>query len=228
MISGTQSVDLYSSTGLSLDLVCFHLGWYQWAAGHLPKNLRLPIWNPTTTMKSWVWLVMPVSRRSRRRCRDAPISCYVQWQHGFTCVCSFVFSCIFTLKACRNSSCLKLLKLLKRHTTVQAYRKLAQKHHPDKNINRKRLKAVDLVLSLLLSPLPVTERSTSFEDDAILLWLISISKPPGSFTGVGFHVFWIIWVLSKEAAGGGRVQMYRGSVRSPDWPREEEELWPVR
>lgn len=26
MISGTQSVDLYSSTGLSLDLVCFHLG----------------------------------------------------------------------------------------------------------------------------------------------------------------------------------------------------------
>jgi hypothetical protein len=71
---------------------------------------------------------------------------------------------------------------------VQAYRKLAQKHHPDKNINRKRLKAVDLVLSLLLSPLPLTERSTSFED-AILLWLISISKPPGSFTGVGFHVF---------------------------------------
>lgn len=76
MISGTQSVDLYSSTGLSLDLVCFHLGWYQWAAGHLPKNLRLPIWNPTTTMKSWVWLVMPVSRRSRRRCRDAPISMF--------------------------------------------------------------------------------------------------------------------------------------------------------
>ena len=107
-----------------------------------------------------------------------------------------------------------------------------QEHEQDE-----RLKAVGWPCSERVAFHPTRDGTIhiqSFEDDAILHWSIFIlldhfqQVKPGSFTGVGFHVFWILWVLSKEAAGGGRVQMYRGSVRSPDWPREEEELWPVR